>query len=175
MKHIKTCKADCWLVKSLLEWQQGKCHRYSAAVVPPCMWGKKEGEHLCGGLQAARPRNYLVTCGVIKFLWKIPVSMTSKSNGEWEMREKKNPHKKVPRVEEMRRWQLVLPGGAKLDHPTVAAGHFIHPLFSHDWQNKSQLDASRDCGWICLCFFSHEDTNTRQQFVMWYEHSEPLG
>lgn len=43
---------------------------------------KEEGEHLCGGLQAARPANYLVTRGVIKFLGKIPVSMTSKSNAE---------------------------------------------------------------------------------------------
>lgn len=62
----------------------------------------------------------------------------------------------------------------ELDHPSVVAGHFIRPLFSHDWQNKSQFNASEDRGWICLCFFSHEDTNIRQQFVMWYKHREPL-
>lgn len=134
---------------------------------------KAEGERLCGRLQSTQLGDYLVTRCVIKFLGKIPVSVTSKSDSEWRNGEKKNPKKKVPRVEEMRRWQPSLPGGAELDHPSVATGHFIHPLFSHDWQNKSQFDASGDWGWICLCLFSHEDTNTRQQFVMRYEHSEP--
>lgn len=63
---------------------------------------------------------------------------------------------------------------AASDHPTAVAGHFIHPLFSHDWQNKSQFNASEEWCRICLGFSSHEDTNIRQQFVMWYEGWVPL-
>lgn len=64
------------------------------------------------------------------------------------------------------------------DRPVVVVGHFIHHLLSHDWQNKSQFNASEDWCWICLfClgFSSHEDTNTRQLFVMWYKGWEPLN
>lgn len=121
---------------------------------------EEEGEHLCGGLQAARPSNYLVTRGVIKFLRKIPVFMTSKSNGEWEMREKKNPQEKVQRVEEMHCWQRALPGGAKLDHPQSLLAILYTLCFhmtgkiSHSLMRRGTL-----AGFVCV--FSAMKTQTQ--------------